>query len=74
MPNTFLTLKVEKLKDDNIAEVACHVFESDYKLEPQHCLVCDSYRDLESSCAAISQTENCCKRYDRPFHLSCWTH
>ncbi|KAL3341809.1 hypothetical protein AABB24_026035 [Solanum stoloniferum] len=59
---TVYSKQVEKLKDANIAEVACHVFESDYKLEPQHCLVCDSYRDLEASCAAISQTVSCCKR------------
>ncbi|WMV19996.1 hypothetical protein MTR67_013381 [Solanum verrucosum] len=59
---TVYSKQVEKLKDANIAEVACHVFESDYKLEPQHCLVCDSYRDLEASCAAISQTESCCER------------
>lgn len=54
--------KVEKLNDANISEVARHVFESDYKLEPQHCLVCDSYRDLEASCAAASQAESCYKR------------
>ncbi|KAJ8537160.1 hypothetical protein K7X08_035561 [Anisodus acutangulus] len=54
--------QVEKLKDANISEVARHVFESDYKLEPQHCLVCDSYRDLQASCAAISQAESCYKR------------
>ncbi|KAK6794180.1 hypothetical protein RDI58_007633 [Solanum bulbocastanum] len=61
---TVYSKQVEKLKDANIAEVACHVFESDYKLEPQHCLVCDSYRDLEASCAAISQTVSCCKSSD----------
>ncbi|MCD7453858.1 hypothetical protein HAX54_022354 [Datura stramonium] len=54
--------QAEKLKDANISEVACRVFESDYKLEPQHCLVCDSYRDLEASCAATSQAESCYKR------------
>ncbi|XP_060181568.1 uncharacterized protein LOC132611178 isoform X3 [Lycium barbarum] len=54
--------QVEKLKDANISEVARRVFESDYKLEPQHCLVCDSYRDLEASCAATSQAESCYKR------------
>ncbi|XP_016564999.2 N-lysine methyltransferase SMYD2 isoform X3 [Capsicum annuum] len=54
--------KVEKLNDANISEVARHVLESDYKLEPQHCLVCDSYRDLEASCAAASQADSCYKR------------
>ncbi|XP_059300553.1 uncharacterized protein LOC132052863 isoform X1 [Lycium ferocissimum] len=54
--------QVEKLKDATISEVARRVFESDYKLEPQHCLVCDSYGDLEASCAATSQAESCYKR------------
>ncbi|XP_070025728.1 histone-lysine N-methyltransferase ASHR1 [Nicotiana sylvestris] len=54
--------QIEKLKGANINEVARCIFQSDYKLEPQNCLVCGSYRDLEASCAATSQVDSCCKR------------
>lgn len=59
---TVYSKQVDKLKDANISEVARRAFESNYKLEPQHCLVCDSYRDPEVSCAATSQAESCHKR------------
>ncbi|XP_033513353.1 uncharacterized protein [Nicotiana tomentosiformis] len=54
--------QIDRLKGANINEVARRIFVSDYELEPQHCLVCGSYRDLEASCAATSQVESFCKR------------
>lgn len=65
-------MKIDRLKGANINEVARRIFVSDYELEPQHCLVCGSYRDLEASCAATSQVESFCKRYCTLSHLSCW--
>ncbi|RAL52269.1 hypothetical protein DM860_016118 [Cuscuta australis] len=55
--------QVEKGGHDGIIGAAKYtVHKPDYHLNPQHCLNCGSYCDLEAASAAISKAQSCLRR------------